>query len=187
MDREPPARLPRDASRRLAVRGAAMTAPALRPALPADAPRLAEIFREAVLELAIDDYDEDQRDAWASAADDPAAFAQRLAQMLTLVATQDGAVMAFGCLEDGDMIAMLYVHPDVAGRGYAKALADALERLAFARGKTKISTDASDVSRGFFEHRGYVATQRNTVFRAGEWLANTTMVKELTSQGKPLQ
>ena len=164
-----------------------MSAPSLRPALPADAPRLAEIFRDAVLELAVDDYDDDQRDAWASAADDEPAFAQRLAQMLTIVATQDGAPMAFASLEDGDMVAMLYVHPDVAGQGYAKALVDALERLAFARGKTRVTADASDVSRGFFEHRGYVATQRNSVFRAGEWLANTTMVKELTSQGKPLQ
>lgn len=164
-----------------------MSAPSLRPALPADAPRLAEIFREAVSELAADEYDDDQREAWASAADDEPAFAQRLAQMLTIVATQDGAPMAFASLEDGDMVAMLYVHPDVAGQGYAKALVDALERLAFARGKTKITADASDVSRGFFEHRGYVAAQRNSVFRAGEWLANTTMVKELTSQGKPLQ
>lgn len=164
-----------------------MSGPALRPALPADAPRLAEIFREAVLELAVDDYDEDQREAWASAAEDVGAFAQRLAAMLTLVATRDGVPMAFACLEDNDMVAMLYVHPDAAGQGYAKALVDALERLAFARGKAKITTDASDVSRGFFEHRGYVATQRNSVMRAGEWLANTTMVKELTSQGKPLQ
>lgn len=164
-----------------------MSAPSLRPALPADAPRLAEIFREAVLELAVDEYDDDQRDAWASLAQDAPAFAQRLASMLTLVATRDGRPMAFASLEDNDMVAMLYVHPDVAGQGYARALVDALERLAFARGKTKISADASDVSRGFFEHRGYVATQRNSVFRAGEWLANTTMVKDLTSQGKPLQ
>ena len=167
--------------------GADMAAPALRPALPADAPRLAEIFREAVLELAADEYDDDQRNAWASAAEDVPAFAQRIAQMLTIVATREGEPMAFASLEDGDMVALLYVHPDVAGQGYARALVDALERLAFARGKAKISADASDVSRGFFERRGYHATQRNTVFRAGEWLANTTMVKELTSQGKPLQ
>lgn len=163
------------------------SAPALRPALPADAPRLAEIFREAVLELAVDDYDEDQRDAWASAADDVEAFAERLAAMLTIVALREGEPMAFGALEDGDMIAMLYVHPDAAGQGYATALVDALERLAFARGKKKVSTDASDVSRGFFERRGYVAIQRNSVMRAGEWLANTTMTKDLTSQGKALQ
>lgn len=163
------------------------SAPSLRPALPADAPRLAEIFREAVLELAVDDYDDDQRDAWASAADDVEAFGERLAAMLTIVALREGEPMAFGALEDGDMIAMLYVHPDAAGQGFATALVAALERLAFARGKTKVSTDASDVSRGFFERRGYVAQQRNSVMRAGEWLANTTMTKDLTSQGKPLQ
>jgi putative acetyltransferase len=168
-------------------RDAIMTAPALRPFLPADAPRLAEIFREAVLELAVDEYDEDQREAWASAADDVEAFGRRVGSMLTLVATQDGAAMGFACLEDNEMIAMLYIHPDVAGQGYARTLVDALERLAFARGARKLTTDASDVSRGFFEHRGYVATQRNTVMRAGEWLANTTMTKDLTSQGKPLQ
>ena len=89
-----------------------MTAPALRPYLPADAPRLAEIFRESVLELAVDDYDDDQRDAWASVADDAPAFAERLAAMLTIVATRDGEPVGFASLEDGDMIAMLYIHPD---------------------------------------------------------------------------
>jgi len=39
--------------------------------------------------------------------------------------------------------------------------------------------DASDSARGFFEKRGYVAQQRNTVLADGEWLANTTLHKEL--------
>ena len=93
--------------------------PALRPYLPADAPRLAAIFREAVEELTIDEYDEAQRAAWASAADDVAAFGARLGSMLTLVAAEDGKAMAFASLEDNEMIAMLYVHPDAAGRGFA--------------------------------------------------------------------
>jgi putative acetyltransferase len=164
-----------------------MSAPALRPYLPSDARRLADIFRDAVLELAVDDYDDDQREAWASAADDEAAFAQRLASMLTLVATRDGEAMAFASLEDNEMIAMLYVHPDVAGQGYAKILVDALEKLAYARGAKTLTTDASEASHGFFQHRGYKAQQRNSVMRAGQWLANTTMVKSLTSEGKPLQ
>jgi putative acetyltransferase len=159
--------------------------PALRPYLPADAPRLAAIFREAVEELTIDEYDEAQRAAWASAADDVAAFGARLGSMLTLVAAEDGKAMAFASLEDNEMIAMLYVHPDAAGRGFARALADALERLAAARGATTLKTDASDVSRGFFQHRGYAATQRNSVMCAGEWLANTTMIKTLEPVGRP--
>ena len=42
----------------------------LRPYVPADAKRCAEIFRAAIDELAAEDYDADQREAWASAADD---------------------------------------------------------------------------------------------------------------------
>ena len=49
---------------------------ALRPMLPADAPLLAEIFRESVAELTGDDYSAEQQEAWAALADDEAAFAK---------------------------------------------------------------------------------------------------------------
>jgi putative acetyltransferase len=61
-------------------------------------------------------------------------------------------------------------------------LIDALEKLASARGAAKLSVDASDSARGFFEKRGYVAQQRNTVSLAGEWLANTTLQKQLAAK-----
>ena len=41
----------------------------LRPFLPSDAPALARLFRDSVEILAEDDYTDDQRAAWASAAD----------------------------------------------------------------------------------------------------------------------
>jgi putative acetyltransferase len=71
-----------------------MTFP-LRPFLPTDAPILAEIFREAVYELAADDYSEDQRLAWMSAADDEDEFGARLEGQLTLVALDAGEPSAF--------------------------------------------------------------------------------------------
>ena len=52
-----------------------------------------------------------------------------------------------------------------------------------ARGAAKLSVDASDTARGFFEKRGYVAQQRNTVSVGGEWLANTTLQKQLAKGG----
>jgi putative acetyltransferase len=42
--------------------------------------------------------------------------------------------------------------------------------------------DASDSARGFFEKRGYVAQQRNTVLVGDEWLANTTLHKQLAAK-----
>ena len=59
-----------------------MSEVSLRPYLPDDAPELIEIFREAVMELTVDEYDEDQREAWASAADDEEAFAKQLQEQL---------------------------------------------------------------------------------------------------------
>jgi putative acetyltransferase len=157
---------------------------AMRPMLPTDAPLLAEIFRAAIEELAADDYSETQQEAWASAADDEEAFGAKLASELTLVATYGGAAVGFASLADNRRIDMLYVHPAAAGQGAGAMLCDALEKLAGARGAKDITVDASDAARGFFEKRGYSAQSRNTVSLGGEWLANTTMTKLLTEQGR---
>ena len=157
---------------------------AMRPMLPTDVPLLAEIFRAAIEELAADDYSETQQEAWASAADDEEAFGAKLASELTLVATYGGAAVGFASLADNKRVDMLYVHPAAAGQGAGAMLCDALERLAGARGAKEITVDASDAARGFFEKRGYSAQSRNTVSLGGEWLANTTMTKLLTEQGK---
>lgn len=154
-----------------------MTDIALRPYLPADAPILIAIFREAIEELTQDQYDSDQREAWMSAADDEEAFAERLAGALTIIATIDGTPVGFAALKDNAIIDMLYIHPAAVGQGAARTLIDALEKLAAARGATAISGDISDTARGFFDHRGYRAEMRNSIEIAGEWLANTTMKK----------
>jgi putative acetyltransferase len=75
------------------------------------------------------------------------------------------------------------VHPAAAGQGAAAMLCDALEKLATARGAKEVTVDASDTARGFFEKRGFAARTRNTITIAGEWLANTTMVKPLAGKG----
>ncbi|ATQ69290.1 GNAT family N-acetyltransferase [Methylosinus trichosporium] len=164
--------------------GRAAAPPGLRPFLPADTPLLAELFRESVETLAAEDYDEDQRAAWAAAADDEAAFAQKLAGALTLVASLDGEIAGFASLRDNTRLDMLYVHPRAARRGVGAALTDALEKLAQARGAREISVDASDAARDFFAARGYVPYQRNTRELRGEWLGNTTMKKTLDEKAQ---
>ncbi len=159
---------------------------ALRPYLPADGRLLAEIFRASIEGLTEDDYDDAQREVWAAAADDEAEFGARLTQGLTLVATLGGSVVGFVSLKGADEIDLLYVHPAVAGQGIGAMLCDAVEKLATSRGTARLVTDASDSARGFFEKRGYVAQQRNTVSLGGEWLANTAMEKRLAPKaGRP--
>ena len=156
----------------------------LRPFLPTDAPLLAEIFRASIAELTTEDYSEAQQTAWMASANDEAAFGARLAGELTLVATIDGAAVGFAALKGADMIDMLYVHPAVAGQGIGAQLCDALEKLAAARGASKLSADASDTALGFFTRRGFVPQRRNSVPRDDEWLANTTVQKTLPAPAR---
>lgn len=152
---------------------------AMRPMLPADVPLVAEIFRASIAELTGDDYSEAQQEAWASAADDEAAFAKKLTGQLTLVATLNGSPVGFISLAGVDKLDMLYVHPAATGHGAGAMLADAIEKLAASRGAAKLKVDASDNAQDFFRKRGYVAQQRSTVIRGEEWLANTSMEKQL--------
>jgi putative acetyltransferase len=158
---------------------------ALRPMLPTDASFLAEIFRASIEELTAEDYSPAQQEAWASVADDEGEFAAKLAGELTLVATFGGAAIGFAALAENKRIDMLYVHPTATGQGAGAMLCDAIEKLATARGAKELTVDASDTARGFFEKRGYTANSRNTVTVAGEWLANTTMVKPLVAKEAP--
>jgi putative acetyltransferase len=157
---------------------------ALRPLLPADVPLLAEIFRASIEELAADDYSKTQREAWASAADDEAAFGERLARQLTLVGTMEGSPVGFASLKAPDVIDMLYVHPAAGGNGVATMLVSALEKLAAARSAGKLTADVSDSAVDFFRKRGFVPQTRNSRSVGGEWLANTTMEKKLAAKEK---
>ncbi|MGA2567203.1 MAG: GNAT family N-acetyltransferase [Pseudolabrys sp.] len=155
---------------------------ALRPFLAEDAALLREIFRDSIEALTDEDYSEAQQEAWASAADDEQAFGKKLGGELTLVATLSGSPVGFAALAGGNKIDMLYVHPAAAGQGVGAMLVDALEKLAGARGAAKLAVDASDSARAFFEKRGYTAQQRNSVLVGGEWLANTTLHKQLVAK-----
>jgi putative acetyltransferase len=158
---------------------------AMRPFMPTDVPLIAEIFRASVEESTADDYDDAQRKAWASTADDEEAFNARLAGQLTLLGTIDGSPVGFASLKDGGVVDMLYVHPAATGHGVASMLVDALEKLAAGRGATKLRADVSDSAVDFFKKRGFEARTRNSVPLQGEWFANTTMEKKLAAKDKP--
>jgi len=162
-----------------------MSAPALRPFLPADASALAAIFVASITDLTGEDYGEAQQVAWAGMAEDEERFAARLAGQLTLIATVDGEPVGFASLKGADHIDLLYVHPGFVRQGIATMLCDALEKLAGARGAKMLTVDASDTAHDLFVKRGYVPKQRNSVTVGEEWLANTTMQKTLAAATGP--
>jgi putative acetyltransferase len=158
--------------------GQSLPKPGLRPFLPADLPALVDIYQASVMQLAEDDYSEAQREAWAELASGER-FAQRVAEDLTLLATVEGVPVGFIALKGNEHVDFLYIHPAVAGQGIGAMLYDAIEKLATARGATRLTVDASDTARPFFEQRGFMPQRRNTISLGDEWLANTTMEKRL--------
>ena len=157
----------------------------LRPFLPTDTNPLRDLFAQSIEELTQDTYDEAQRAAWIEAAEDAAVFGKRLASGVTLVVHAGGQYQGFATLKDNTLLDLIYVHPFAAGMGVGATLLDALERIATARGSSTLAVDASDTALPFFEHRGYVATQRNARALGDVWLSNTTMKKQLAPKAQP--
>jgi putative acetyltransferase len=152
----------------------------LRPYLADDFDVVSMIFVESIAVLTEEDYSENQRAAWISRASDEERFAKRLSGAITIIADVDGEPAGFASLKDNVTIDFLYVHPDFARQKVATILCEALERLAVGRGSKEVVVDASDTALPFFDGRGYAPQQRNSVPIEDEWLANTTMKKDVS-------
>ncbi|SCX94272.1 GNAT family N-acetyltransferase [Microvirga guangxiensis] len=160
--------------------GQSLPKPGLRPFLPADMPALVEIFQASIEELTGEDYSEAQQEAWMMQADD-ADFAQKLTKDLTLIATLEGSAVGFIALKDNELIELFHVHPAVAGQGIGTMLYDAVEKLATARGASRLVAEVSDNAQPFFQKQGFQPQRRNTLSLGDEWLGTTTMEKRLAS------
>lgn len=161
-----------------------MTFP-LRPFLPTDTVVLAEIFREAIYELARSDYDEDQLMAWMGLASDEDDFGARLESQLTLVALDAGEPAAFISIKDNTQIDMIYVLPGFAREGAGSTLMDAAIKISTARGAEALTAEVTDNAKAFFEHFGFVGEKRGMLDYNDEILGVTFMRKPLKNVANP--
>jgi len=127
---------------------------AIRPALPADAPRLSRIFAAAIEAKARDSYGPRERAAWA-ARGTPAKFASMLADSRNslLVAAMPSGIVGVGSLTDSE-VSLLYVAPG-AVPGTGGRLLAAVEKLARAAGLTGLTLTASRNALSFYLRHGY--------------------------------
>lgn len=149
----------------------------LRPYASADFEAVALVYRDAVTGLGPQAYDEAQVAVWASFADEASSFRERLERGLTVVAEEDGAPVAFAQLEPRDHVAFLYCAPAWARRGIATSLYAWLELVALQGGEAALTTDASRVSRAFFEKMGFEVVATEVVERSGVKLERFKMRK----------
>ncbi len=144
-----------------------------------DAAAIVRLFYDTVHAVNAADYTPEQRDAWAPAVPDAAAWHDRMSNRCTLVAVEAGQVVGFAELEAYGHLDMLFCAKHAVGRGIGAGLYAALERRAREQGLERIFTEASITAQGFFARHGFRVLQAQTVHRQGVTLTNFAMAKDL--------
>lgn len=145
----------------------------IRKYIPSDLGGILHVFDESVRGLCAGDYSPSQLKAWTACAD-PEKWKCEFIRRNTFVAEKDGIVVGFCDAEENGHIDRLYVLPDHAGKGVGSALVKAAEDNL---GVARISVEASVTARPFFEKLAYTVTEKQSVFRNGEYLTNFKMEK----------
>jgi putative acetyltransferase len=147
-----------------------------------DAEALAHVYRDAATKIGREVYDAEQVRVWALYPDDMEEFRDRLSRGLTLVAQEEEAIVAFGQLDPMDHVAFIYCASGFSRRGIASAIYARLEEHAIACGVTTLTTDASRISRSFFEKKGFVVVATERPIRFGVEFERFQMKKKEANQ-----
>jgi putative acetyltransferase len=131
-----------------------------RPATMADAARLFDIRRRAIVTLAATKMSAAETKAWAATLT-VAGMEQKIRELEVWVAEASDAVVGWGAIKS-DKLEGLYTDPDSAGRGIGSELLGLLEALIRQRGITKMRAEASLNAEEFYLRRGYQPTGMRT-------------------------
>jgi len=74
---------------------------------------------------------------------------------------------------------MMYVHPELTGRGVASAPIAAAEQHARSQGLMRIYSDVSLTARPFLERKCFRVVEPERAFRNGPWFDGFKMEKQL--------
>lgn len=147
----------------------------IRPYRPADAPALLELFRDSIRRVASRDYTAEQIAAWAPDEIDPASWADRFVGRFVVVAEVPGRPVGFAELEADGHIDRFYVSADDQRRGVGRRLLGAVVAEAVGRGLGRLTVEASQTARPFFEAGGFRVVARQVVRCRGVDLENFRM------------
>ena len=153
----------------------------VRDATAGDAPAVADLFYNTILNVNVGDYSVAQVEAWAGPAPDPEMWGRRITEdrgtRRTFLATTEVGIVGFAELEGNGHLDTLYVHHEYQGCGIASALLDRIEAEARRLGIRRRFTEASITARPFFRARGFSVVSPQLVEVRGHTFRNFVMDK----------
>jgi putative acetyltransferase len=150
----------------------------IRTAKTSDASAIADVAIASIRGLGANFYDAPQIEAW-SAAFTPETVQSSFVTGITWVAIRDGEIIGFAKWEPPTEFDLLYVHPNAAGTGVARALRHALERGTSEAGMTQLEATVSRSARATFDSFGYELIEEATRELGGQQFSVARMRKEL--------
>lgn len=151
----------------------------LRQATFTDLPEMKQLFRDTIVTVCANEYDEQQRGVWASSSEKTERWENLIKEQYVLLALKNKVIAGFSSLLDGNYLDFMYVHKNYQRQGIAETLLSALEARAMQQGATAITSDISKTARPFFEKKGYEVITEQQNIRGDIVLINYKMRKEL--------
>jgi putative acetyltransferase len=153
----------------------------LRDGVVGDGAALSALYAASVRSLGARDYRPEQIEAWAGLTPSGQTLDARMADgRIRLVAVDDtDRPLGFLDMEADGHIDLLYVSPDAAGRGVARALLEGVEARARQSGVARLYAEGSETARPAFEKLGFVVTARRDFEVAGVPIHNWAVEKTL--------
>ncbi|WP_417454051.1 GNAT family N-acetyltransferase [Kiloniella sp.] len=147
----------------------------IRPHKVNDAAELLQLFHDTVHNVNIQDYSQEQINAWAPANFDLDRWKERTKDYFIFVAEDDSGIVGFAELETTGHIDCFYVHHQKQGLGIGHKLIKEIERKAKALNLNEIYAEVSITARPFFERKGFRVKEEQEVSIRGQNLKNYKM------------
>lgn len=152
----------------------------IRPYVSADADTTLTVFQDAITVTAAADYSPEQIAAWARLGSrDVSAWDRSMRGRDSYVAIVDGRLAGFADIGGDGYIDKMFVSPDFARRGVARALMAFLENQARHHRLERLSADVSITARPFFEESGFRVDAEQHPMINGVPMTNFRMTKVL--------
>ena len=147
----------------------------IRPHKAEDAAELLQLFHDTVHNVNIQDYSQEQINAWAPANFDLDRWKERTKGYFIFVAEDDNGILGFAELEANGHIDCFYVHHQKQGLGIGHKLIKEIERKAKALNLNEIYAEVSITARSFFERKGFRVQEEQEISIRGQNLKNYKM------------
>ena len=135
------------------------------------------LFRETVLSVNKQDYNDEQLRVWSAAADKKENWLKKIDEQYFICAVYENKIIGFASLAIDGYLDFMYVHKDYQGRGIASALYRHLEVRAANLQLSKIYSEVSISAKPFFEKKDFVVIEKQEKLLGETGFVNYKMEK----------